>query len=233
MLLGMKNRKVKKPVIIELLGPIDVGKKYIAQLVARRINGTFISFPKIFSPDDFQNGVSPHLIKLLTSSPKQLERNPEWWAHLYIASIYEYKQTIEKAVLEGPVILTNYINSYRIWMKSIGLENFNQSFSGFTKNLPKPNIIYYVNGEAWKQPNTNLNINLSPEVVFKINSSLKFTCNTGARKVDLDWFDSKFTHAAINKTSKLITNDLKKNFKLDVNELVLYTSENFLPKKYE
>jgi hypothetical protein len=134
--LKKKEPKSSNP-LIEIMGPIDIGKTPIAQLVAKRINATLVSFPVL---DPF-SVTGRGLLSSLSTNARGLEQQPNWWAHMYAANFYENISRVESALERGPVVITNYTNSFICWMKALNVD-----VSKFITNLPPPSISYVLCG---------------------------------------------------------------------------------------
>lgn len=220
-LLDLKEKPEKKQPLIEILGPIDIGKTPIAQLVAKRLKAKFIAFP-ILDPSTI---TGRGLLASLTTMTRSLEAHPHWWAHVYIANLYEQKSKIEAALLEGPVVVTNYIISYKLWMGSLGV-----STDGFFSELPVPNAGYLLSGDPIV-PTNKPKFDFSPEMVLKIKKVLSTSSDVRIRKIHFSDFYSQFTHAHINNICVAITNNLQERFGCKIYEKELYLSDAFIRKK--
>ena len=93
-ILTLKEKPKKENPIIEIMGPIDIGKTLIAQLVARRLNATLFAFPIL----DPYSMTGRGLLAALSQTPRGLESNPYWWSHIYAANMYEQKEKIKEAL---------------------------------------------------------------------------------------------------------------------------------------
>lgn len=206
--------------LVEIMGPLDIGKTPVAYLVAKRLNATLITFPVL----DPYSITGRALLSSLSQNSLVLEQNPNWWAHIYAANLYEHKEKIQSSLLKGPVVVTNYINSFNFWMKSLGL-----NISKFTNDLPQVNSSYSLYGKE-PLPTTRPKFNFSNN--FKFNNFRMFSMfkNTNITKIIMDDFRNDYSHAFANNLSCAITESLEKKYNLDIyNEL--YTIDSFVKKK--
>ncbi len=207
--------------LIEIMGPLDIGKTPVAKLVARRLSSTSIPFP-VLDPSSL---TGRGLLTSLASVSKELESTPDWWAHIYAANLYEQVEKIEYALMLGPVVVTNYVMAYRIWMKALGVD-----ISNFTRNIPEPSVAYLLKGDPIV-PIARPKFQLSIELILKIQRLMNFSIDSRVRKVSLSDFQHKFTHIHVNNICMSITSDLKERFGCWVDERELYTLDSFLKKK--
>lgn len=213
-LLGVPRELPEPYPIIEILGPIDSGKKPVAQLVARRLVGTFRPFP-VMNPT---RPVGQALFNGILSHPEQLEAAPHWWAHLYAAELYEHQAELERLQAMGPVIVTNYLISFRIWARAAGIP----SLQGWTSGLPEPRVAYSLVGPAWPAPG-NIPLKFSPELVERVNLAMVRPADKRVRKVEID--HEKMPHLFLNKAAAEITSDLHSRYSLPVQESILYQKD--------
>ena len=223
-MLGFQNRKKSHP-LIEIVGQIDCGKKYISQMLASKIGGYCLNFPLLGSDAPISN----LLLKSLTMHPEKLESNPHWWVHTYIASIYESKKLIENLLEEMPVVTVNYITAYRVWSKCLGL-NMPQFMSGFTVDLPRTDRVYCLSLDGWNQPHTNMKVNLSYGFTSKYNRSILGTARQHAHLVKMSDTEDKFRHIMFNKALHTICQDLEQDFDVQFNDLINFSQLYFTPK---
>ncbi len=222
-MLGLPKKDKEYP-IIEIMGPMDVGKTYIAKLVARRINGMHVSFPVL----DTSTMTGRALLSALSRSPRGLESSPEWWAHIYIANVYEQMNKLKEINSKMPLVITNYVLSYRIWMKATGVD-MAHFLKGFTINLPQPNVAYSIIGEN-PVPQDRPTFDFSPEFVLRVQRGMSNPVDKRVNRVILSNTESKFVHVSVNSAACSITQDLKNRYKLRINETALYTRDEFLKK---
>jgi len=224
-IVGLEKKDSNPFPLIELCGPIDIGKKYVGQLLAKRIHGHYVGFPIVGA----MGPANRILIKALLTDTNNLEKNLYWWAHIYIASLYESAHFIENLNKEMPVIVSNWTNSFRTWFGSCGL-NMPHFYNGFTADLPKPTKVYVLDGENWADTQGNLVATFNPELVQHINSSFRSLHRMGGPKKISLYDKDKFRHIAINKAVDTIVRDLKQYYKIVVNPSMNYTIKSFPPK---
>jgi len=215
----LKERQSNYP-LIEIAGPIDSGKKHLSQMVASKIGAYVLNFP-LFGADSYTANI---LLKTLTNNPEELEINPEWYIHLYVSHLYESKNLINNLLKEMPVVVTNYTGAFRVWSTCLNI-NMKQFMAGFTVNLPKPTRSYCINTKLFSD---NLNIKLSSEFIRKYNKNILGTINKTAKSVIVE--DSKFLRVQFNNALDVICSDLKKNFDLEINDMINFDSRFFAPK---
>jgi hypothetical protein len=220
-LLDLKEKLPKPNPLVEIIGPIDIGKTPIAHLVARRVKGTFIPFP-VLDPTTL---TGRGLLSSLATGAKALEQNPHWWAHIYAANMYEQVSRIKNALTHGPVIVTNYTMAYRLWMRALGVDT-----TAFTSNLPVPNLAYILCGEQIA-PTDRPIFDFSYEFVQRIRRGMFTNTSPFARKIVLSDFESKWTHTYVNNICTAISSNLRTKYSCKVNEKELYTTESFMQKK--
>ena len=223
-MLSLPSRKTPYP-LIEIVGQIDCGKKYMSQMLASKIGGYSLNFPLLGSDTPISN----LLLKTLAQCPEKLEANPHWWIHVYIANIYESKKLIENLLKEMPVITVNYINAFRVWSKCLGL-NMPQFINGFTVDLPKTDRVYCLGLDSWTQPHTNMKVNLSYGLTTKFNRSILATAKQHAHLIRMSDTEDKFRHIMFNKALLSICLDLKADFGVEYNDLIKFTQSYFAPK---
>lgn len=217
---GAKPEEREPPPVIEIVGTVDCGKRVIGELVAARIGATFISLP-VLNPS---RPVGKALLSGLLQNPQVLEERPEWWCHLYAAQLYEVKHEISRALSSGrPVIITNYLISFRLWAGAMGLS----SLRGWTKGLPEPRIAYGLRGLPCPT-NGNIPVNFSEDFLFKVNSRLR---NPGDKRViRLSVSESEQWHKALNSTAEQISTDLHLRYGVEVSSNILLSKDHF-PKR--
>jgi len=212
----------KKPIppfpIIEIIGPPDIGKTPIANLVASRLNGNVLTFP-ILDPTSATGNL---LLTNLTTNLPLLEKAPQWWAHIYIANTFEQKERILALQKAGPVVLVNYLHSFRTFNKSIGA---NTTLTGYSAGLPEPDYMFHLQGPEWLERASNLLLAYTPEVRAKLRKSFN-TCKVpGAVRLKIE--ESMNKTQRINYVAVQITDTISKKFKLPVNHEILYARDQF------
>lgn len=223
-ILNLRKKPSNRNPVIEILGCVDVGKTFIANLLARRILGTCITLPK-FDPDS-ATGLA--LLKYLSEDPQHLERNPEWWAHIYAANIYEQKSKIVSALEAGPVIVTNYWMALRGWVSSTDA-NLETGLTGFSGGIPPPTIGYVVLGPRIERQFHIFSPKFSPSFMLRVNMYMSRMGDKRCVKIHMQ--DSPLTHIRINKAVDEICEDLKNKFKINYDKTSNYTVNDFPKKK--
>lgn len=217
-LLDLKEKPPKLNPLIEIIGTLDIGKTPVAQLIAKRIGASFISFP-ILDPTTL---TGRGLLHSLSTNPKGLELNPYWWAHIYAANMYEQATKIRDLLKSGPVVVTNYTLAYEAWMRPLGINT-----TSFIAELPSPAIAYLLSGDK---------IVDTPKPIFQFSSEfqvkLRRALSTRSfdkriRKVILADFFSKYSHTYVNNLSVAISSDINKKYNCKLNELELYGPDAF------
>lgn len=201
------------------MGPIDTGKAALAKLVARRLGCSFIGFP-ILDPTTF---TGRGLLSLLPS--QHLENIPEWWAHFYAAHMYEQQHRLVSELEKGPVVVTNYLLSYKYWMRNLGVDT-----SNYITKLPHPDLGYALKGDPITGL-THLKFNFSSELILKQKRTYSKILVPSIKSLDIDDYRSGYPHVTLNALAIEITNDLKKKYKCRVKEKELYTADMFPKKK--
>lgn len=219
-LLTFKQKTPKDHPLIEIAGPIDIGKNIIASLVAKRLSSPFLSLP-VLDPTTL---TGRGLLHTLTTTPKDLEAHPEWWAHIYSAHLYEQKNTINSLLTQSPVIVTNYTYSLKTWMGAMDVD-----ISNFCSKLTKPNIIFVLNGEPIYQ-SSRLVFDFSVDFVRRIKKAYSYSNDIRVIKVNLSDFYSLHTHTYVNNICVAISAHMAKHG-YEVNEKELYHPSFFMKKK--
>lgn len=219
---GLKKKQKEPFPIIEMMGPIDIGKTNVSMLVAKRLKGNFLSLPVL----DPYTSTGRALLAALSNSPRALEKKPEWWAHIYIANVYEQADRIESLRMIGPVVINNYLLSYRSWMRATGM-NMAVWLKGFTVNLTEPLAAYSVVGHD-PLPTSGPKFDFSPEFILSIKRSMNLMADKRVTKVDMGEINYKAIHVTVNNTAIAITNDLRDRYKLKVDETQLLTKDAYI-----
>lgn len=220
-ILDLKEKSQQPNPLIEIQGPIDIGKTPIAQLVARRLKATFIPFPIL----DPYTVTGRALLSSLTQTPRGLESHPYWWAHIYAANLYEHCDKIRVALVSGPVITTNYVRSYILWMRSAGID-----VEGFIKDLPSVSMAFMLSGLS-SIPTTRPKFNFSPEFIYKVQRSMAHVEDKKSTRILLSSYENKFTHMFVNSISIDVSLIIADKYSLKIKEKELYTKESFMLKK--
>lgn len=219
------NLPEKKPVypLIEIMGSVDIGKSLVAKYLALRINAEFKSFPIL----DPKSPTGRILLFGLTKNIQLLEKNPEWWMHIYAANLYEQGAYLREALKKGPVIVTNYMYSYKAWMGSCGI-NSREFGKSFTASLPVPNIAYSISTSEPLIEHTGLKIGFSEELKYNLKKNLSNPRNSKIVKVKVSEVSYSFPQVAVNKILISVSNDIKSRFKdVSLDEKILCTKKDF------
>jgi hypothetical protein len=219
-----QKKKTKYP-LIEIGGTIDCGKRAIAQLVARKFVAVHIEFP-IFNPPYSASGTG--LLEALTTRIQELERNPLWWCHMYAANLYESRDRLLSLLDRMPVVVTNYIHSFRIWAHAMNLD-MTRFYHGYTIGLPAPNMFFCVQGQPWATPG-NLPVKFSPQLKHKIDMGFRGT-SLACHKMLLTDDRDRFRHIILNKAAQSIALKIKSKYPdMQMIEGQLYGPQHFTNK---
>lgn len=195
---GLEDKPQKYP-LIELGGFVDVGKRHTACLVATRLMGHVLEFP-IFNAMGSVPGTA--LLAAVSTRADELVENPQWWAHLYAANLYEHKPALMQRLAEAPCVVVNYTNSFRLWTKTSTLRhNTHTSLEGFVDGLPKPDMFFLLKGKSWNPPG---NTPQGFDDAFLQRLHFRMSCNRTAQHVQMDDYESKFRHVQINSAAEHI-----------------------------
>lgn len=123
------------PILIEVTGSLGVGKGWIVESLAKTFGCPSLNFPTL-DP----NSLTSNALLRGYQKPAALISNPQWWAHLAAANMYEQLPLITGEPL---VIMKNYVTGYRNWFSAVGVEHA----SSFVSGLPRPNLIFLCRGE--------------------------------------------------------------------------------------
>lgn len=161
----LKDSPPKSFPIIELFGDIDSGKGVVGDAVARKIRGVCLKFP-VFNAPKSASGIA--LLTVLTQNPQLLEDNPHWWAHMFIANLWENQDKIMAYQQLGPVVLVNWTSAVRSYFKTL-TQSQSSIGTGLVHGLLKTDFEFMIRGVSKNYPG-NLPINFSPS--FKIRLGL-------------------------------------------------------------
>lgn len=203
--------------LIEICGQIDSGKRFIAQMVARRIAAKVIYLPHLSQLSPITKAVLAGM-----SNPDSIVKNPAQWCHLYGAQIYEVKELIEHTLTQRPVIVTNYTNGFRGWIQGLGVK-YRDSY-GWCEGLPRPNKCFVILGEKWSSP-TNIGPQLPSSTEGSINMTFHRLGGDHIRKIWIEKTTPSRRTDAINQAVIEISKDISSAYKIKENPLMLYTKE--------
>lgn len=209
--------------LIEITGQPDIGKKLISSLVANKLHGHCIHFPTLKA----ESFTGRALLFSLAKQADALEKNVEWWAHIYAANLYESKYNIEGLRRDGPVIVLNYTTAFRTWSKAAGFSS-REKLKNFTAGLEEPSVIYSLHGDHWEAPG-NFPNRFSSALLSRISLSMRML---GDKRVKIASYDEdvKFRHLQINEAASTIANDIASRYNLPIDDNKEY-SMNSLPLK--
>lgn len=163
-MLGLPAPQRAKRPIVEIIGPVDCGKKAVAQLLARQLRGAYLSFPNL----DLSSGSGRALFERIVTEPAWLEAHPDWWGHQSLCGMLERLDEIESHRAVRPLIVTNYLAAAGIWMRAAGGP---PNLQGWAGPLPQPDYVFALDGEAWANPG-NVPAQYSPELLERVNALL-------------------------------------------------------------
>lgn len=198
--------------LIEIAGPIDIGKTPIASLVAKRLNGAFISFPILTTT----NVTGRSLLAALSTNTNALEASPNWWSHIYAANLYEQSLKISDYISRQPLVVTNYKVAFKLWMKNLGID-----VSSYVRDLPSPSLIYILGGNH-KIENSKPIYNFSEKL--KISNKASFSHYRPIPKgkyISLDLLLGRSDREKVNQAAILIAEDVNNHFSCQINERAL------------
>lgn len=223
---GLKTKKKSTYPLIEIIGQVDCGKKEIAELVAKKINGKYFSFPFLFN---LESQTATILRQNMLNQPRVLENSPHWWIHIYAAHMYEYKKLIEMYLEIGPVVVTNYVMSFRVWARALNIDIDN--YSGFTAGLPQPNCAFSIVGEK-NIGYRNLDIDFSPALTLSIDRAIHFLSDKRVLKKIDGIVKGQGKVTSFNQAAEKICSILEKKYKLFVAKHIKFETGVF-PNKGE
>lgn len=213
-----KKKPTKSHPLVEIVGVPDIGKKYLAQLVAKKLYGNYLPFPNL-SPASFTGRI---LLYYLNRDYSEIYAKPEWWRHVYLANMYEQAVQIPELLKLGPVVVTNYTTSFMLYNRALKPVS---SFEGFFQSLPMPNvsIILETLEDIACQPE-QLPLAKNWMLSNKILENYKRSNLPRTVKIKPD-LGSRFSHINVNSTSEIIIKKLEKISKIKGNSLAYYTKE--------
>lgn len=214
-ILGIDKAKRTFP-LIELIGPVDIGKRYIAKLVASKLLGYQVGFPVL----DQNSITGSAILAASTSSEGSMETLPHWWAHIYAAHLLEYGDYLKRLLKERPVIVTNYILSYRYWNSATGAKSISERTEGIFPDLPIPQKGYSIIGAKSEDFPGNLQFPISETFKIRLRVGMHRALDGRIVKVHTNPEDS--LHTYVNQTAKSITDDICQHFKLKQNPFAMY-----------
>jgi len=224
--LGLEKSPPEKTYpLIELVGQIDCGKKAIAPLLAKRIYGTYLTFPCL-NPESFTGRA---LIAALTTSPRELEKNPGWWFHLYSANLFEFKDQLNGLLKLMPVVVTNYLIGMRTWANATGID-MDHFLKGFSTGLPNTTKAYSIIGSPWDTPG-NLRSNFSSEFQFRVNRNM---ANPHDKRVTKHFIPQDISRSnQLNTIVRELATDIDNRYHTGLDLTALYSHTDFLGKNFK
>ena len=216
-LINNRPSRISRP-IIEIIGPVDSGKVAVARLLARRIHGNHLALPTL-------NPLSPAgraLFELITKEPTRIERDPVWWAHLYAAMLMENREKIELLQQAGPLVVTNYLTSFRIWSKASGVRS---PLQDWTPGIPEPDCLFTIEGDPYKWPG-NVPANYSSELLSEVSRRIGSIQRSRSPRIRVDG-PEKFVYSSLNRAAEEIGAHLHSKYGLVSDEAFVYTKENY------
>lgn len=218
--MGLKKRKSRFP-LIEVLGPIDCGKRIIAPALASMLSGSWIELPS------FSTNTGRLLYSSLFASTSSVEAFPHWWAHIYGAHMLEHVDEIDSLRNKGPVIVTNYALAYKIWNSCLDFPY--STYETMVRGIETPDIGYIINSNLTQDNFKTIKMNLTP----RFEHSVKFCMLKGGKDtiiVDCNQ-TSDYYHVNLNNTVRTIAEHASKKYKLPINYSVVFTADMFMKKK--
>jgi hypothetical protein len=217
---GLKSPIPQYP-LIEITGTPDCGKRLIAQLIAKKIGGSVVCLPFL----DYGSYTGRALIEIMSKNPKNLEKEKHWWFHMYAANIQEKRIEIANLLKIGPVVVTNYTTSCKIWARACSIDNM----LGFHKDLPIVDIVFGLYGRKLKTPN-NFEVEFSEELVEKITNIVRNRKEPKYIKVELN--SSTRLWEELNRVSSVVSKQIKNRFKeIEIDESILYKPTLVIDRK--
>lgn len=185
----------------------------ITALVAQRMMGHCLNLPLL----DFNSITGGALIHSISQHAADLEKNPHWWAHIYAANIHEQSSKLLTLAETGPVIVSNYYHSFRVWMRAAGLKDL----SGYFGPLPLPNHTFLLTGASYTT--RNVEGNFSSDFLVRVNRGMLGPRTGATTKIVLEQYSDREAWKAFNSAAQQITQVLEKKYKLPVDYGQLYT----------
>lgn len=210
--------------LIEIVGPPDCGKRLVGAQIARKLGGRFFSFPTL----NVLSATGGALLSLLVNHPQELESNPEWWSHIYAANLFEMRGQLLDALNQGPVVVTNYIQGFKIWAE-VAREEDKRTLWGYTTGLPAPNTVLHLWGDTWESPG-NFKVHLSQSLQMRLRSA--YQRSAVHQKFTLLWEEEKYRHLVLNKCVTAMCNHLKTKYPtLEINPFIQFAYTDFMKKR--
>lgn len=220
MIVGLKKRKTRFPVI-EVLGPIDSGKRIIAPALASMLNGSWVELPS------FSTNTGRLLYSSLFASTSLIEAVPQWWAHIYGAHILERVDEVENLRSKGPVIVTNYALAYKIWNSCLDFPF--STYETMIRGIEIPDIGYTINSNLTQDNFKTIKMNLTPRfenaIRFCMQKDIKNTVRVDCNQT------SNHYHVNLNNIVRTIADHASKKYKLPIDYSVVFTADMFMKKK--
>jgi hypothetical protein len=178
-LVGVEPRH-QRPPIIEVCGPPDIGKGYIARLLAKRLGGVMVELPNI----SLSSFTGPLLFRLLSSNTETLEASPDWWAHVYAANVIETVDKIMEPVKASvPVVVTNYVTAVGAWAAAAGADE--KVAASLRAVAPSPDFAFVVFGPSVGTPFGGKK-SFTALLRAKIAAEMASIPQTMRRRIDMD-----------------------------------------------
>lgn len=162
--------------IIEITGQVDTGKAAFADALAARLGAGLFVFPRF----DFDSYTGRALLASLAGKGHLLEAEPFWWAHIYAANMLEASDEIYQASLRGPVVTTNYLTAFKVWMRAAGVKEL----AGFYQGQVWPTLAYVLQGDKWHTAR-NLENGFTAAFIQKVNRAMANPSDKKAIRIDL------------------------------------------------
>ena len=217
-ILNLKEKEQTYP-LIEILAPIDAGKTGVAKLVSKRLYGNFIAFPIL----DPRTSTGRALLSSLTTNLRELERSPDWWAHVFAAHLYEHRDKIIALRSIGPVFVTNYLTAYRVWMRQLGTE-----VNGFVSGLPRPSLCYNLYGASLPPTPNSMHLDFAPDFKHRIKRSFAAVAGRNTIRVPVPAFAHDRPYSFYNSICASISSDIALRFSLEHLETEFYKHSDFI-----
>lgn len=147
---------------------------------------------------------------------------------MYAANLFEMRGEVLQALKQGPVVVTNYTQSFKMWAE-VAREEDKRTLWGYTTGLPAPNSVLHVWGDPWESPG-NFKVDFSLGLMHRLRSAYQRSATN--QKFTLLWGEEKYRHLVLNKCATAMCQYIKGRYEnIEVNPFIQFAYTDFMKKK--